>query len=66
MDWTDDMGDGYGYITESAATAAGAGLVTSAGITPLGPGGSYNGFSIGTNADIQNTSAVLQWSAWGN
>ncbi len=62
MEWTEDMTDGYGLKTVGAGTVS---LVTSGGITPAGPGGATNGFSIGADTDVNVASQTILWLALG-
>lgn len=58
--WTTDMGDGYGrLVIDSGSGATDLSFITSNGVTATD-----NGFSIGTNADINASGETIMWIAW--
>ena len=62
MEWIQGMGDGYGQKTvDSGSGTTDVSTVTSGGITPAA-----NGFSLGTDADINpNAAEALFFIAFG-
>ncbi len=60
MEWTEDLADGEGFKDLPTGTMA---LMATGGITPKGPGGSYLGFQIGTDSDVNGSAETIIWIA---
>lgn len=65
LDWTPDMGDDGGYKTVAAGTNA---HVATGGVTAYegALGSASNGFTIGTDSDVNASGETLVWVAYGN
>lgn len=60
--WNSAMADASG-VKQSAGTIS---LITTLGITPTDPNGSFIGFSIGADTDVNVSEEALKWTAIGD
>ena len=62
MEWTDDMGDGFGYKSLTGGTNA---LMATLGISAFAgvAGGATPGFVIGADTDVNVSAQTLIWIA---